>query len=538
MHIIIYQVNCKTDCANFPWRQQSAYFILHLELSFLNSLNLLHQIKGYKFYERASFIAMTAVKLVLHSRHLAPVAFLNMQRLSRCPKTSVKYAYQLFCSFSIMATNAEDKQVTHATMINSTTNKITDKERTWMFMLNVLKKYGETHQNNCNAPLSHTAILEDGSTSNLGKWLQTQRYKFRSGTLKEHRKMLLQELVDAGHLDWFKDKSKLNYNKESWMEYYNVLISYIQQNGNNIYLSTRERFTLPDGRKLSLGRWLRSQQQLFVQGTLRSDRKALLQDLVDDGRLSWQCIEGNPGSVDDISWTHQYEALLEYGEEHGGDCNITMPEKVMLTGGRTVSLGRWLGKQRTLNKNDRLRPDRKALLQSLVDAGKLVWSFDIGEYNTDDDAWDARYDALVDYGEEKEGNCNIPFLESRALDDGTEVPLGSWLDKQRQMFKNNELRQDRQARLQQLVDAGKLKWAINVVWEDRYHSMLSFAKNHGGTCEIPRHYAGYFDHGFDTGMGRWLQYQKISHKEGRLMPERERKLQALVDQNMLSWDIL
>eukprot|EP01041_Mallomonas_annulata_P009327 gene9327-19358_t len=519
---------------------------------------------------------------------------------------------------STVANDVKERPIIDPMEITALSNRTADENLRWMIQYNDLKKYGETHQNNCNVPIKHKAILEDGSASNLGSWLQTQRYQFRKGILNENRKMLLQELVDAGQLEW----NLKNYGDESWMEHYNALVTYTKQNDGVLHLTDEYEVTLSDGRKLLLGRWLKLQRQYMSRSVLQSDRKLLLQDLLDKCSLSSRCVETNKPrrQVNDLSWNLQYEALLKYGEENNGNCNITKLQKVILSDGSTVSLGLWLCNQRELNKKDKLRSDRKALLQGLVDEGKLEWSFDKGKYNTDDSAWDAKYNALVKYGEEHagdcniavlekytlsdgitlnlgqwlktqrelnktnklrpdrkallqilvdtgklewsfdmvecntnnvawdakyaalvkygeehDGDCNIPLRDSKKLDDGVMVPLGSWLRGQRYSFKKNELREDRKARLQQLVDEGKLNWAIIVPWEDRYNSLLSYAKVHGGKCEIPVKYDGPFDHGFDANMSAWLQYQKISHKKRLLLPDRERKLQLLVDQGMMSW---
>lgn len=43
-----------------------------------------------------------------------------------------------------------------------------------------------------------------------------------------------------------------------------------------------------------------------------------------------------------------------------------------------------------------------------------------------DDLWDARYQALVKYGEEN-GTCNVPYTYRCDLPDGTNTPLGMLL---------------------------------------------------------------------------------------------------------------
>ena len=53
---------------------------------------------------------------------------------------------------------------------------------------------------------------------------------------------------------------------------------------------------------------------------LTPEREATLQQMVDEGKLSW---EGNPNltNLDEEAWYRHYAALLEWGKENG-HCNI------------------------------------------------------------------------------------------------------------------------------------------------------------------------------------------------------------------------
>jgi hypothetical protein len=82
-----------------------------------------------------------------------------------------------------------------------------------------------------------------------------------------------------------------------------------------------------------------------------------------------------------LSWQRHFAALVEYGKEHG-HCNIPVRATydcdlpVLDEEGKRLryhgNLGKWLHDQRQCqkgNKNDKLRPEREALLQALVDQG-------------------------------------------------------------------------------------------------------------------------------------------------------------------------
>jgi hypothetical protein len=144
----------------------------------------------------------------------------------------------------------------------------------------------------------------------------------------------------------------------------------------------------------NLGKWLTKQRQgRKGHGVkLHSDREALLQKLVDEGKLLWDatCMKTNP--LNEPSWETHYAALLQYMSEFG-HCNV--PHEATYScqinvacGGQqdeqymTVEyhghLGRWVSKQRQLYKGkqagkerdaSKLIPEHEMLLQQLVDQG-------------------------------------------------------------------------------------------------------------------------------------------------------------------------
>ena len=62
------------------------------------------------------------------------------------------------------------------------------------------------------------------------------------------------------------------------------------------------------------------------------------------------------------------------------------------------------------------------------------------------------------YGDEHDGDCNVPWSVLCHSENGLEVKLRSWLNHQRQFYKKDTLRADKRARLQELVDGSQLNW--------------------------------------------------------------------------------
>eukprot|EP00607_Mallomonas_marina_P003444 CAMPEP_0182431622 /NCGR_PEP_ID=MMETSP1167-20130531/50620_1 /TAXON_ID=2988 /ORGANISM="Mallomonas Sp, Strain CCMP3275" /LENGTH=289 /DNA_ID=CAMNT_0024618175 /DNA_START=663 /DNA_END=1532 /DNA_ORIENTATION=- len=288
--------------------------------------------------------------------------------------------------------------------------------------------------------------------------------------------------------------------------------------------------------KLRLGRWLCAQRLNYRRGKLKPDRLKLLQSLVEEGKLSWDNQErrGN-----DAAWEKHYKLLLQWSEEHDGDCNMPVTGKVLLGDGSIAGVGLWLYHQRAAYRSGSLRKDREEILQALVTSGRLEWLRNASEINTDNDSWDEKFDLLKKHAEENNNDCNVNLYHRVEREAGPPVLLGRWLNKQRADYRAGTLRSDRQERLQTLVDQKKLTWFFfDYDWDVRFSSLKSLAEKYG-TVEagIARHRKHHtYDHGHDEGISRWLTYQKRSRQRGKLLASREKQLQLLVDQGLMFWD--
>lgn len=220
--------------------------------------------------------------------------------------------------------------------------------------------------------------------------------------------------------------------------------------------------------RINLGYWLSTQRQEYKKQELSPHREMMLQQLVDSGKLKWTM---RSESKDDV-WDYYYDRLVEYGEQNS-TCNVPFQFEMSVSddngGAKTIKLGLWLYTQRQNWKKGKLDLRRQSKLQALVDSGKLQWEI---RPLSHDDSWATKFNALLEY-EKVHGHCNVPFY----YEDSSMMKLGKWLDKQRQLFKIGSLAPDRLARLQALVDSGKLKWVIREQsckesWEDTYNRMM------------------------------------------------------------------
>jgi hypothetical protein len=173
--------------------------------------------------------------------------------------------------------------------------------------------------------------------------------------------------------------------------------------------------------------------------------------------------------VDPI-WMEMYQALKDYGKANG-EYNVPFHYEVSFPDGRKEFLGVWLSEQRKRKKNNTLSTTEEKLLQSLVDEGKLSWTFTVRlnpilEAMNEEDRWELMYAALLKYGNEN-GHCNVPHHMGFLLEDKNGafgpnciVRLGFWVGSQRKNKKAGKMKSHHEAKLQRLVDEGKFKWRM------------------------------------------------------------------------------
>lgn len=118
--------------------------------------------------------------------------------------------------------------------------------------------------------------------------------------------------------------------------------------------------------------------------------------------------------------------------------------------------------------------------------------------------------------EKEKKDCNIP----RRFPDNPE--LGRWVKRQRDAYKTGELDPSRIERLEGLG----IIWARhNSTWENMFAMLLDYKKEHGN-CRVPQKYA------LQPKLGRWVEVQKASRKNGVLDNNRIKRL----DEIGFDWD--
>jgi len=345
-------------------------------------------------------------------------------------------------------TDNENGDVSPSDRLRSPSPFLSDSDR-WSMMFTALEEYGRIH-GHCNPPISYECTVRGGAVR-LGTWLSTQRQLKRKNNLRPDREMQLQGLVDSGLLQW-SIPSIASPDDEKWTLMYSSLLKYGQVHGHcNVPYS--HSCTLVDGSLVKLGAWLRKQREQKKKGSLRPDRDENLAILVNANILRMPSQQ----ATEDDQWATMMDALEGYGAKHG-HCNVSQCHKYKLEDGSVVWLGAWLQKQRELRRKGILKPDRLDQLQALVEENMLLWDPPC-HTPSDDEKWDIMLDALNRYASQY-GHCNLSAGQEYTIDDGSSVKLGAWLSQQRHHKKKGKLRADREAKLQLLVDEGKLFWGM------------------------------------------------------------------------------
>jgi len=183
------------------------------------------------------------------------------------------------------------------------------------------------------------------------------------------------------------------------------------------------------------------------------------------------------------AWSQRYRELVAYQEEHG-NCRVPKAQG---------KLGRWVARQREQRKKNGLSEARQVRL----DAIGFVW-------NTNEDAWDMRYEKLKEYVRQH-GNTRVPTAEH---------DLGVWVAKQRQLQRQEKLLRHRKERL----DTLGFVWSTPTMeWNDKYEALVEW-KNCHGDCRVP----------FNEGeLGWWVNTQRQRQRKGKLPKDREDKLNEI-----------
>jgi hypothetical protein len=185
-----------------------------------------------------------------------------------------------------------------------------------------------------------------------------------------------------------------------WNKQYAKLTEFKRKNGHCL---------VPRGymEDMSLGKWVDKQRQSHSKNKLQLDRKDLLEDI------------GFVWNVENHQWHLQYQKLVAFKRKNG-NCHVPSTYQ------KDPSFGTWVSWQRNFHRQNRLRLDRKNLLEEL--------------------GFDSRVgNSAAPSGKKQYGNFLVPNYKYEE-----DASLGVWVSNQQQSHCNNKFRLDRKDLLDEI----------------------------------------------------------------------------------------
>ena len=331
---------------------------------------------------------------------------------------------------------------------------------TWDMYYECAQKY---FNDNGNLEIPAKYITEEGYA--LGSWIANQK-AIRKGTINGKLTENQINKLDSIHMIWE------DYNDLNWSKHYHAAKQYYKEHGN---LEVPSRYVNADG--VSLGRWISSVRSWYNSGAhkkyLQNDRVKQLEDI----GMIWNAM--------DNSWEQNFKLAEQYYREHR---NLDVPSNYKTKDG--THLGSWIGRQKQLHRTNSLSNDQIKKLNSIG----MDWMDRV------DRIWEKGFLEAKKYYE-KYGDLNVPVkYETDNL-----FSLGTWIQRQRNLYKNNKICDDR---IKRLTDIG-MNWNPDN-WESRFKLVKQYYEEHGNINISQKEVIQ------GVWLGKWIVSQKKAMQEGKL----------------------
>lgn len=306
----------------------------------------------------------------------------------------------------------------------------------------------------------------------LGGWAKIQRALYLKGALHLDRAERLAALPG-----WRWDR---NLVAEAWETGFRHLLRYVRDHGTAAVPGSET----VDG--FSVGKWARQQRMKHQKGQLSPTLAARLAALPE---WTWDMRE--------TQWESGFQRLLAYIAKNG---DAMVPAKYVIDGYR---LGTWVNSQRTRYMKGSLEQHRVQRLEEVPE-----WTWDArGE------TWEDGFLRLSNYVA-AQGNSRVP---NSYVDAG--FKLGQWVSVQRVTFAKGSQPEDRKNKLEALPG---WSWDVKTdLWEEGFGRLQHYVGRHG---RLPTQTYSDTD---GYRLGSWVTTQRHSFAQGRLEPDRARRLDEL-----------
>ena len=268
----------------------------------------------------------------------------------------------------------------------------------------------------------------------------------------------------------------------TWDMYYASAKQYYQENGN---LEIPARYITEEG--YALGSWLNNQKAIRKGNIVGNLTKDQIQKLDEIGMI-WDSL--------DYFWEQNFKLAKEY---YLTNENLEIPTNYRSKDGK--HLGNWILRQRQLYKSNSLTEDQ---IQKLDSIG-MDWMDRV------DRIWENGFIEAKNYSDEY-GNLSVP----KNYRSKTNFPLGIWIQRQRSLYKNNNISEDR---IKRLTDIG-MNWYPDD-WKSRFNLVKQYYEEHGNINISQKEVIQ------GVWLGKWIVSQKKAMQEGKLTNEQLEMLKTL-----------
>lgn len=362
---------------------------------------------------------------------------------------------------------------------------ILSNEKRWNESYSQLKSYFLEH-NTCLVPFT-----EDFNSLRL--WIITQRRSGKKNKLTAERRKLLDEInfpwevsIGARRKNEIKDKTT---HEEEWNEAFQELLNF-----HNEF----KTFVIPTGEKYQkLRLWCSTQRIFNNKGSIQKHRFDKLNDL----GFPWKLKKGRRKTNEPVQrnsynaqWEEMFKVLVFYHKTHG---NFQVPLDK-----ENGTLRRWMQTQQNLKRKGTITPER---LQKLNDIN-FPWSIESptipNRFGKDNEGyWLKMFDQLFSFVI-KHNHAIIP------RGDDTTKPLALWLVKQRKLFRDGKLPQEKIEKFKRInVDlAYNRTQEFENIWMGRYNELVAF-KELNGHCNPSARKEN------EKTLGAWVLLQRMDNKK-------------------------
>ena len=268
----------------------------------------------------------------------------------------------------------------------------------------------------------------------------------------------------------------------TWDIYYASAKQYYEENGN---LEVPARYITEEG--YALGSWINN-QKAFRKGTIVGKLTEDQIKKLDDIGMIWDSL--------DYFWEQSFISAKEYYLAHG---NLDVPTNFKSKDGK--HLGNWVLRQRQLYKSNSLTDEQVKKLNSIG----MDWMHRV------DRIWENGFLEAKNYSEEY-GNLSVP----KNYRSNTDFSLGIWIQRQRSLYKNNKISEDR---IKRLTGIG-MNWNPDN-WESRFNLVKQYYEEHGNINISQKEVIQ------GVWLGKWIVSQKKAMQEGKLTQEQKEMLKTL-----------